>query len=90
MTHDEMATELRNAGWLVQPPLTQENCPHPNQRGNISMGYDGSGSSDMYCPDCGKVSKSSWPARPDFNILSVLPQNALGPYTIQGTQGRAA
>lgn len=64
MTHEEMAAELTRAGWRVKPPLTQENCPHYNQRGSLSMAYDGSGSSEMYCPDCGWVSKSVWPPRP--------------------------
>lgn len=63
MTHDEMAAELRLHGWRIQPPLTQENCPHLNQRGNLFMSCDGSGGSEMCCPDCGQVSKSSWGAR---------------------------
>lgn len=33
MTNEKMATELRKAGWRVQPPLTVANCEHPRRQG---------------------------------------------------------
>jgi len=75
MTNEEMAAELTKAGWRVQPPLTQANCPHTNMRGTMSTGIDGSGSSDMYC-DCGYRSKRSWGPRADFKWTDVIPRNA--------------
>lgn len=74
-THEEMAAELTRAGWRVKPPLTQENCPHYNKLGSLYMAHDGSGSSETRCPDCGQVSKSTWPARENFNLLQMISRN---------------
>lgn len=62
MTHEDMAAELRVAGWRVQPPLTQENCPHLRNPGSAGINYDGSGYSEWWCADCGKHVRHEWPA----------------------------
>lgn len=60
MTHEEMAAKLRRAGWRIQPPLTQENCPHHFRTGSGGMSTDGSGFSESFCPACGLRTKSEW------------------------------
>jgi hypothetical protein len=53
MTDDEMVATLRAKGWRIQPPLTQENCPHHNTRGSCGAGAGGY-KSEWWCLDCGK------------------------------------
>lgn len=60
MTDDEMAAALRAKGWRIQPPLTQDNCPHHNQRGSCGMGTAGY-ISEWWCMDCGKHSRIEGP-----------------------------
>jgi hypothetical protein len=60
--NEEMAELLRAAGWRVAPPLTIENCPHTYAYGSGSIGHDGSGHSDWFCPACGKHSSQTFPA----------------------------
>lgn len=60
MTHDEMALELRNAGWRVEEPLTQANCRHPNKMGSGGVSADGSGFSTWHCGACGASGRSEW------------------------------
>lgn len=66
MTHDEMAAELRKAGWRIEPPLTQENCKHINTRGYSAQGCDGSSSSETYCLDCGATWGHKTPPDPNY------------------------
>lgn len=54
MTLEEMAADLRKAGWRVEPPLTQENCPHKEKFGSGGINTDGSGYLDLTCKACGK------------------------------------
>lgn len=72
-SHEAMAAELRAAGWRVQEPLTQANCPHPNMRGSGGMSEDGSGYSESYCMACGYRSRSEWGAK--LNYRPLIPQN---------------
>lgn len=73
MTNEEMAAELRKAGWRVQEPLTKANCRHPHMRGSSGLSCDGSGYSCSVCPDCGYRSEHNWPPRE--NYIAPLPQN---------------
>ena len=52
MTNEEMATELRRAGWIVTPPIDRKTCRHPRKSGNGMVSSDGSSSYSWYCPDC--------------------------------------
>ncbi len=52
MTNEEMAAELRKAGWRVHEPLTKANCKHPRRVGSGFVGSDGSSNMSWYCPDC--------------------------------------
>lgn len=70
---EEMAAELRKAGWRVEEPLTQQNCEHPHMRGSGGLGCDGSGYSERYCPDCGYRSRHEWGPKPGATIL--VPMN---------------
>lgn len=72
MTNEEMAAELRKAGWRVQEPLTPQNCPHQRMQGSGAMGCDGSGSLDQWCPDCGFRRKEEWGPRQGGVILAAL------------------
>lgn len=60
MTNEEMAAELRKAGWRVEEPLTQTNCKHPNMQGSGGVSCDGSGYQESYCMACGYRSRSEW------------------------------
>jgi hypothetical protein len=60
MTNDEMATELRKAGWRVEEPLTQANCKHPNMQGTGGVSSDGSGHIESYCVACGFKNNNGW------------------------------
>jgi len=60
MTNEEMASELRKAGWRVDEPLTQANCKHPNMRGSGGMSADGSGHQESYCMACGYSQRIEW------------------------------
>jgi len=60
MTNEEMAAELRKAGWRVDEPLTMANCKHPNMRGSSGMSCDGSGHQESYCMACGFRSRHEW------------------------------
>lgn len=71
MTHEEMAAELRSAGWRVSEPLTQVNCKHPLMHGSGGMSSDGSGFQESFCPACGYRSRTEW--GPSGKLL--LPQN---------------
>jgi len=75
MTNEEMATELRKAGWRVTEPLTQANCKHPNMRGSGGLSCDGSGFSEKHCPACGYRSRSEWGPRKDYKPLDMILQN---------------
>lgn len=72
MTNEEMAAELRKAGWRVQEPLTQANCRHPDMRGGGGLSCDGSGFSESYCMACGYKSRNEWGPR---ERGQVFPQN---------------
>ena len=77
MTNEEMADELRKAGWRVKEPLTQENCPHLNMRGSGSLSSDGSGHSESYCMACGYRYSYKWGPTKDLNTMQTFPQNAV-------------
>lgn len=72
MTNEEMAAELRKAGWRVDEPITQANCEHPQMTGSGGMSCDGSGYQESFCLICGYRSRSEWgpTVRPQL-----LPQN---------------
>jgi hypothetical protein len=72
MKLEEMAAELRKAGWTVEEPITQANCKHPNMRGSGGIGCDGSGYSESYCTRCGYRSRHEWGPKPGFLLV---PQN---------------
>lgn len=74
MTNEEMAAELRKAGWRVQEPLTQANCKHPNMQGSGGVSVDGSGHSRSFCPACGYSQRFEWGPRTE-NLEVVFPQN---------------
>lgn len=73
MTNEEMAAELRKAGWCVQEPLTQANCKHPNMMGSGGVSTDGSGHSENYCPACGYRDRWEW--GPRTGGIEVMPRN---------------
>lgn len=74
MTPEEMATELRKSGWLVEEPITQANCKHPNMHGSGGIGCDGSGYTESYCTRCGFRSRLEWGPRKDYAVF-VLPDH---------------
>lgn len=76
MTHEEMAAELRKAGWRVKEPLTPKNCRHPGMLGSGGINTDGSGYSKSRCPDCGYTSEHNWGVSADYDPLTTLPQNS--------------
>jgi hypothetical protein len=73
VTLEEMAAELRKAGWRVSEPITQSNCTHPNMRGSGGLSCDGSGYQEHYCLLCGFRSRSEWGPKPGY--VAPLPQN---------------
>jgi len=73
MTHEEMAAELRKAGWEVSEPITQANCPHHDMRGSGGLSFDGSGYSESYCTRCGYRSRYDWGPRP--GVKPIIPRN---------------
>lgn len=73
MTNEEMAAELRKAGWRIQEPLTQANCKHPNMVGSGGVGSDGSGFTESRCLACGFRYRCDWEAKANYTI--VFPQN---------------
>jgi hypothetical protein len=73
MTNEEMAAELRKAGWSVQEPITQANCTHPNMHGAGGISCDGSGYSESYCMRCGYRSRNDWGPKKDYKPL--IPMN---------------
>jgi hypothetical protein len=68
MTNEEMAAELRKAGWQIQEPITQANCPHPTMSGSGGIGCDGSGYSESYCHRCGYRSREEWGPSPNAKL----------------------
>jgi hypothetical protein len=68
MTNEEMAAELRKAGWRVQEPLTQANCKHRNMQGSGGISCDGSGFSESRCMACGYHSRSEWGPPPGYTL----------------------
>lgn len=73
MKLDEMAAELRKAGWRVEEPLTQLNCTHPRMHGSGGISEDGSGYQESFCPACGYRARNEWGPKPGYKPL--LPQN---------------
>lgn len=63
MTNEEMALHLIASGWRVTPPLTHENCRHPRAMSSGAICGDGSGYSEMRCPDCGICDRTDYPPR---------------------------
>jgi len=72
MTNEEMASELRKAGWRVEEPLTQANCKHPRMAGSGGISEDGSGYQESYCLACGYRNRTEWGPTGKARLL---PQN---------------
>lgn len=72
MTPEQMAAELRNAGWIVSAPITQENCRHPMMVGSCGMSCDGSGFSDLMCNACGYRSKMQWGPKSEISENKIV------------------
>lgn len=64
MNLNEMAHELRNAGWWVEPPVTMDTCPHTWAEGQGGMNSDGSGYYTWRCRRCGGRRHTTWEPMP--------------------------